>query len=120
MVTPVGIDNDKLQTWARSVLPQLNPPLRATLVAGGYSCLTYVVTDAVGSTVALLRPPVADLLASAHNVIREYRIIPALSNTTVSVARTLAACEDMKIIGAPFYVMDFVEGVVLYDAAAAF
>lgn len=119
MDTPVGIDRVGLARWMRMALPQCEEPVQITLVAGGHSCLTYLLTDAAGVTVVLRRPPVGALLASAHDVLREHRIISALAPTPVPVAPTPAFCEDPEVIGAPFYLMDFVEGVILHDQAAA-
>jgi aminoglycoside phosphotransferase (APT) family kinase protein len=65
------------------------------------------------------RPPLHSVLATAHDVGREHRIIDALASTPVPVPAALAMCTDVDVIGAPFYVMEFVDGVVLNDAATA-
>ncbi|MDZ7827149.1 MAG: phosphotransferase family protein [Gammaproteobacteria bacterium] len=90
-----------------------------SLIAGGHSNLTYAVEDASGARWVLRRPPLGHVLESAHDVAREHRIISALADTDVPVPRTVGVCEDPEINDAPFYVMEFVDGEVLHDSAAA-
>ncbi|MGC9963509.1 MAG: phosphotransferase, partial [Acidimicrobiales bacterium] len=97
----------------------LVPPLGFDLVAGGRSNLTFKVTDAAGTSVVLRRPPTSHVLPTAHDMAREHRIITALHPTPVPVARTLGLCLDADVNGAPFYVMEYVRGHVLRDAAIA-
>uniref|UniRef100_UPI00129385D8 phosphotransferase n=1 Tax=Prescottella subtropica TaxID=2545757 RepID=UPI00129385D8 len=75
--------------------------LRASLISGGKSNLTFEVSDGVSRWV-LRRPPTAGLTPSAHDVAREYRVCAALQDTAVPVAPTVALCEDTAILGAPF------------------
>jgi aminoglycoside phosphotransferase (APT) family kinase protein len=82
---------------------------------GGQSNPTYRVSAADGRRFVLRRKPPGKLLPSAHAVEREYRVIQALHPTGFPVARPHALCEDESVIGTPFYVMDFVEGRVLWD-----
>jgi aminoglycoside phosphotransferase (APT) family kinase protein len=93
-------------------------PLRFTLIAGGHSNLTYRVDDAAGRSFALRRPPLGHVLATAHDVVREHRIVQALAATSVPVARPVGVCRDEAVNGAPFFVMDFVDGTVARDVAA--
>jgi aminoglycoside phosphotransferase (APT) family kinase protein len=86
--------------------------LRAELIAGGKSNLTYRVTDDVHDWV-VRRPPLGHVLATAHDMAREYRVMSALAATTVPVPAMVALCEDPAVMGAPFYVMQYVEGSVL-------
>ena len=65
----------------------------------------------------LRRPPLGEILASAHDMAREHRILTALGSTPVPVPRTLALCEDVDVTGAPFYVMEHVDGLVLTRVA---
>ena len=67
----------------------------------------------------LRRPPLGQVLATAHDMGREHTIISALGPTDVPVAPALGLCTDEAVNGAPFYVMDFVDGLVVRDAAAA-
>ncbi|MGW1975165.1 phosphotransferase family protein [Streptomyces sp. NPDC001889] len=84
-------------------------PLRARLVQGGRSNLTYSVTDGTTRWV-VRRPPLGHVLATAHDMKREHRVISALRATPVPVPGTVLLCEDASVLGAPFYVMEYVEG----------
>ncbi|MDP9092049.1 MAG: phosphotransferase family protein [Actinomycetota bacterium] len=85
--------------------------LRAAVIAGGKSNLTYRVQDDQ-SIWALRRPPLAHVLPTAHDMGREFRVIAALSATAVPVAEAIALCSDVEVLGAPFYLMGYVEGIV--------
>ncbi|MFB4311437.1 phosphotransferase family protein [Actinomadura sp. GTD37] len=91
-------------------------PLRARIVDGGRSNLTYEVTDGRASWI-VRRPPLGHVLATAHDMAREYRVMTALAGTPVPVPETYALCEDPDVIGAPFYVMEMVEGTPYRSAA---
>lgn len=112
-----GIDAERVSPWLESVAG-LRGPFRFDLVAGGRSNLTYAVTDADGRRVVLRRPPTGLVLESAHDVAREHRIISALGPTAVPVPPVLGLCTDLAVTGAPFYVMEFVDGVILRDERA--
>jgi aminoglycoside phosphotransferase (APT) family kinase protein len=86
-------------------------PLEASLVAGGRSNLTYALTDGRTRWV-LRRPPLGHVLATAHDMTREYRVMRALAPTPVPVPRMVVEHPDPDVLGAPFYVMERVEGVV--------
>ena len=94
------------------------PPLRFELITGGHSNLTFRVTDAEGRRWVLRRPPLRQVLATAHDMAREHRIIAALADTSVPVPPLVGLCEDTAVNGAPFFVMDFVDGLVLRDVPA--
>ena len=87
-------------------------PLRAELLKGGKSNVTYRITDESHDWV-LRRPPLGHVLATAHDMAREYRVMSALEPTAVPVPTMVTLCEDASVIGAPFYVMEYVEGSVL-------
>ncbi len=92
------------------------------LVAAGMSNLTYVVTPAGGTAddaVILRRPPTGAVLATAHDMAREHRVISALGPTAVPVPRTLHLCTDTAVLGAPFYVMERVVGLHVVDRIPA-
>src|SRR5450755_3532800 len=91
-------------------------PLRASVLAGGKSNITYEVTDGASRWV-VRRPPLGHVLATAHDMGREYRVISALSVTNVPVPETRLLCEDPAVIGAPFYVMTKVAGTAYRTAA---
>jgi aminoglycoside phosphotransferase (APT) family kinase protein len=114
---PAGIDPVPVERWYRDHVPGVRPPLRYERVAGGHSCLTYVVTDAAGRRSVLRRPPLGSVLATAHDVGREHRVMSALQDTAVPVPRMLGLCRDEQVNGAPFYVMSHVDGVVPHTAA---
>ncbi len=114
-----GIDSDRVTAWFHSNVAEARGPLAFDLIAGGHSNLTYRVTDAEEHHFVLRRPPLGQVLATAHDMGREHKIISALGPTDVPVAPALGLCLDDDVNGAPFYVMDFVDGRVLRDAAAA-
>ncbi len=114
-----GIDVEAVTAWYVEHVPGTQPPLAFDLIAGGHSNLTYTVTDAAGRRSVLRRPPLGQVLASAHDMGREHRIIAALADTDIPVAPALGYVPDDSVNGAPFYVMDFVDGHVLRDRAAA-
>nr|WP_255426572.1 phosphotransferase family protein [Pseudonocardia sp. C8] len=90
------------------------------MIAGGRSNLTYRITDATGRAVALRRPPGAVGVRGAHDVGREYRVQAALRDgSAVRVPPVLAHADEDGPLGVPFYLMEFVDGVVVRDAAAA-
>lgn len=90
--------------------------LRASLLSGGRSNLTYVLRDDTRRWV-LRRPPLGHVLATAHDMGREYRVMRALAPTPVPVPRMLLQHPEPDVLGAPFYVMELVEGRVFRDAA---
>jgi aminoglycoside phosphotransferase (APT) family kinase protein len=83
------------------------------LIAGGRSNLTYQVTLETGTELVLRRPPLGHVLPTAHDMSREFRVISALADTDVPVAGAVAYCPDADVIGAPFYLMEYVPGQVL-------
>ncbi len=111
---PPGIDLDRLLPFFAEHVPgaSLERPLRATMLTGGSSNLTYVVTDGVEEWV-LRRQPLGHVLPTAHDMIREHRVQAALASTNVPVARMFAVCDDPAVNGGPFYVMERMHGVVL-------
>jgi len=112
---PAGIDAAGVTAWFERHAEGVRPPLEFELIAGGRSNLTYGVTDAAGGHWALRRPPLHSVLASAHDVGREHRCMAALAPTDVPVPPVVGLCEDAEVTGAPFFVMDFVDGLVLRD-----
>ena len=110
---PKGIDEEKVTPWLLEHVGGLSDPLTYELIAGGRSNLTFRITDANGRKVVLRRPPLGHVLATAHDVLREHRILSGLQGTGVPVPPVLAACDDESVNGAAFYVMDLVEGIVI-------
>jgi aminoglycoside phosphotransferase (APT) family kinase protein len=111
-----GIDAASVTRWMAAHVPDLAAPLAFDLIAGGRSNLTYRLTDARGAQWVLRRPPLGHVLATAHDMVREHRIIAALAPTDVPVPPLVGLCTDDEVNGAPFYVMHHVDGVVARDA----
>ncbi|MEU6394285.1 phosphotransferase family protein [Streptomyces sp. NPDC046939] len=110
MSHPPGLDLDQLRGHLDRERPGLvGGPLSGRLIEGGRSNLTYEVTDGAAKWV-VRRPPLGHVLATAHDMKREHRVIAGLHPTAVPVPEPLLLCEDTEVIGAPFYVMEFVEG----------
>ncbi len=113
--SPDGIKVEPVTDWlVRRV--EVTPPLKFEVIAGGRSNLTFTVIDAQGRRWVLRRPPLHSLLASAHDVAREHRIMAALQDTAVPVPPLVGVEPSGEVLGAPFYVMEFVDGLVPRDA----
>ncbi|WP_250492521.1 phosphotransferase [Caballeronia sp. GAWG1-1] len=109
-------DSDALAAWLAAHVEGFSGPLKLEQFAGGQSNPTFKLVTPTRAYVMRSKPgPAAKLLPSAHAIEREYRVMHALAATDVPVARMLALCEDESVIGRAFYVMDFVEGRVLWD-----
>ncbi len=119
MSAPEGIDEAEVTAWFAEHAPEAQAPLAFDLIAGGRSNLTYSVTDAVDGRWVLRRPPMGHVLATAHDMGREHRIISALAPTPVPVAPTIGLSPDDSVNGAPFYVMAYVDGPILRNAEDA-
>ncbi|ROS78427.1 phosphotransferase family protein [Cellulomonas sp. PhB143] len=110
-----GLDETALAAWLAGACPELaDGPLTARLLAGGRSNLTYRV-DGGRVPLVLRRPPLGHVLATAHDMGREHRVLSALAGTAVPVPPVLDLVDDTggTITGTPFYVMHLVEGRVL-------
>ncbi len=116
---PEGIDAPRVEAWFAESIPGAEPPLTYERISGGRSNLTYEVKDSGGGAWALRRPPLGKRLGSAHDMGREHRVIAALAETDVPVPPVAGFCGDDEVNGAPFYVMDFVEGPILRSKAEA-
>jgi aminoglycoside phosphotransferase (APT) family kinase protein len=114
-----GINNEQVTAWLAARVPALRPPVSYELIAGGHSNLTYSARDAAGRSYVIRRPPLGHVLESAHDMGREHRIVHALRDSGVPVARTHGLCTDTTVNGAPFFVMDFVAGGVPHDDVVA-
>ena len=112
----LAIDTDRLADWMRRHVPGFRGPLVATKFKGGQSNPTYRL-DAPSGPLVLRRKPPGQLLASAHAVDREFRVLQALHGRGVPVAEPVALCGDDAVIGSMFYLMAFVEGRVFWDPA---
>ena len=107
-----------LSAWLDANLDGFQGPLAVELFKGGQSNPTYKLLTPMRSYVMRAKPgPVAKLLPSAHAVEREFAVMRALEGTDVPVARMYCLCEDESVIGRAFYIMEFVQGRVLWDPA---
>ncbi|HEY6801008.1 MAG TPA: phosphotransferase family protein [Agromyces sp.] len=111
--TIAGLDEEKVTRWLTENIDGARAPFTFDLIAGGRSNLTFRVTGADGTQYVLRRPPLGHVLATAHDMAREHRVIAAVGQTGVPVPPALGLCTDEAVNGAPFYVMGFVGGVVL-------
>lgn len=107
-----GIRHDAVSRFFAARVPGGDVPLAFSLISGGRSNLTYLV-EGGGRSWVLRRPPLGHVLPTAHDMAREYRVLAALADTDVPVARPIALCEDVAVNDAPFYVMEYRPGIVL-------
>ena len=114
-----GVDVTRVTGWFEEHVSSVKPPLAFDLIAGGHSNLTFGVRDEANGHWVLRRPPLGQVLATAHDMSREHTIISALGPTDVPVPPTVGLCTDESVNSAPFYVMEFVDGLVVRDAKAA-
>ena len=114
-----GIHHDQVSRWLNEHIDGAEGPFRFQLLAGGHSNLTYLVTPHTGPALVLRRPPLGHVLATAHDMEREHRILSGVAQTTVPAPEPLGLCEDIEVNGAPFYVMRHVEGLVMHTDEAA-
>jgi aminoglycoside phosphotransferase (APT) family kinase protein len=118
-VTTPGIDLAGLTRWLTAEFPSApahdGTAPEVTLISGGRSNLTYHIVHN-GRSMVLRRPPLGHVLATAHDMRREYTVISALSPTPVPVPEPLGFCADESVIGAPFYLMAEVDGAIYRTA----
>jgi len=112
---PPGLDLEALARYLEPIVGAFAGPLRGEVIAGGRSNLTYIVDDGQRRLV-VRRPPLAHVLPTAHDMRREYTIMAALQNQDMPVPRLVTFCGDDTVIGAPFYVMDYLDGHVVRGA----
>src|SRR5437773_1340636 len=111
-----SFDSDALGTWLERNIEGYAGPLRVEMFKGGQSNPTYLITTPSRKYVMRAKPgPVAKLLPSAHAVEREFAVMAGLAGTDVPVPRMYCLCEDESVIGRAFYVMEFMQGRVLWD-----
>ncbi|WP_072807042.1 phosphotransferase family protein [Rhodococcoides yunnanense] len=118
-MSAAGLDEYSVSEWIASLGIGAVSPFTFQRIGNGQSNLTFAVGDAGGSKWVLRRPPLGTLLASAHDVVREYRILSALQNTSVPVPKMLAVTEDPAVSDAPLVLMSHVDGVVIDSVATA-
>ena len=113
MVEVAGIDTLPVSDWLQRNIAGAEGPFSFERIAGGHSNLTFRVEGSTGSVMVLRRPPLGHVLTSAHDMGREFRIISGLGDSAVPVPPALGFCDDPAVNGAPFYVMQFVDGYVV-------
>jgi aminoglycoside phosphotransferase (APT) family kinase protein len=111
-----AFDTARLAAWMQANVAGFKGSIEVRQFAGGQSNPTYLVQSATHRYV-LRRKPTGKLLPSAHAVDREFRVIAALQDSEVPVPKAYALCKDPAVIGTEFYVMDYVEGRLFWDAA---
>ncbi|MDQ2636496.1 MAG: phosphotransferase family protein [Actinomycetota bacterium] len=114
--SPEGLDLEALDRHLRSVGIARAGELRAELIAGGRSNLTFLVRDDASKWV-LRRPPLHGLTPSAHDMVREYRVVAALADTPVPVAPAVTVSDDDAVLGAPFQMVEYMSGRVVRYAS---
>jgi aminoglycoside phosphotransferase (APT) family kinase protein len=115
-VKEASLDLDRLTRWYTAQgLADSDARLQVELLAGGRSNLTFAVHDGQAARI-LRRPPLGHLQATAHDMHREYTVMAALARTGVPVPGVIAYCDDPEVIGAPFYLMERVDGTPYRDA----
>jgi aminoglycoside phosphotransferase (APT) family kinase protein len=97
-----GLDHDRVSAWLADNIEGAIAPFEFSLIAGGRSNLTFTFTGADGRRFVLRRPPTGAVLATAHDMAREYRIIAAVGTTGVPVPPALGLCVDDSVNGSPF------------------
>ena len=108
-----GIDHASVSRWLSPLIGGIAGTLTFSKITGGHSNLTYSVSDASDRRWVLRRPPLGHVLATAHDMAREHRVISALAGSGVPVPDVIGMCADVEVNDAPFYVMEFVDGAVI-------
>lgn len=111
-----GIDAPGVSAWLKERVPACEGEVSYSLITGGHSNLTFKCEDEAGNAYVLRRPPLGHVLESAHDMSREYKIIHALRDSSVPVPTTYGLCQDKDVNGADFYLMEYVDGLVLNDS----
>ena len=109
-------DTALLASYLEQQVEGFKGPLTATKFAGGQSNPTFLIEAASGKYVLRCKPP-GELLKSAHAVDREFKVMSALGDTEVPVAKAYHLCEDNSVIGSMFYLMEYIDGRVIWDPA---
>src|SRR5882762_1731674 len=117
MPETLPLDVERLAAYLVESAPELgNEPLTASLIVGGKSNLTFRISRN-GVSWVLRRPPLGHVLATAHDVHREFRVLSALAPTGFPVPSPILFCADETVLGAPFYLMEDVAGTIFRTAA---
>jgi aminoglycoside phosphotransferase (APT) family kinase protein len=109
----------RLTAWLAGHVPGALAPFTSVVLAGGNSNITVLLEDAGGQRTVLRRPPAGTVLDTAHDVLREARILRALGQAGMPVPRVIATCEDRAVLDAPFMVMEYIDGIHCHGAEEA-
>tara|TARA_B100001142_G_scaffold53804_1_gene52034 strand:+ start:560 stop:1597 length:1038 start_codon:yes stop_codon:yes gene_type:complete len=115
---PPAIAVNKVSSWIGNNA-EVDGALTYSLIAGGRSNMTFTVSDNSGVRFVLRRPPTGKLLPSAHDMEREYRLMHSLRSSEVPVPKMVGLCQDESVNGRDFYVMNYVDGIVVRDVEIA-
>jgi aminoglycoside phosphotransferase (APT) family kinase protein len=115
---PPLVIRENLERYLAERLPTAVREIELERIGEGHSNITFLVRRGE-DTCVLRRPPRPPLPPSAHDVLREWRLLDAVKDVRVRTPRTLLACDDESVIGSPFYVMEYVEGTVITDEIPA-
>ena len=115
---PPGLRLEPVRAWLdrAGIGLDCTTPLSATLFPSGRSNVTYLITDAHGGAVVLRRPPLGNVMPTAHDMAREHRVLTGLARANFPAPAALALCEDPDVTGAPFLVMAYVPGRIVATA----
>jgi len=116
---PPGLQRDAVIDWLAAAGVDLVGPVEASLFPGGRSNVTYRLVDSTGASVVLRRPPLGNVLPTAHDMAREHRVLTGLNRVGFPAPRALALCDDETVTGAPFLVMEYVDGRIVATSAEA-
>jgi aminoglycoside phosphotransferase (APT) family kinase protein len=119
MIDVPGIRVAPVTEWLVGNVDGARAPFTFDAIAGGHSNMTFKVTGADDRRFVLRRPPLGHVLASAHDMGREHRVLSGLQGSAVPVPTVEGFCDDISVNDAPFYVMGFVDGHVLRDREAS-
>lgn len=108
-----GINHARVSRWLSPLVGGIDGTLTFSKIAGGHSNLTFAVSDESARRWVLRRPPLGNVLATAHDMAREHKVISALADSDVPVPGIIGMCTDTDVNDAPFYVMEFVDGSVI-------
>ncbi len=108
-------DPARLEAWLTGRLESFTPPLRVRQFEGGHSNPTFLLEDAGERRWVMRKKPPGVLLPSAHQVGREFTVLKALRDTDVPVPTVRLHCEDVEVVGAEFFIMDWVKGRIFLD-----
>ena len=118
-----AIREKQVSLWLETKLKEnscdYDPPFNFELVPAGQSNLTFIVSDSGQNKWVLRRPPLSQVLSTAHDMTREFKIISALHPAGFPVPKPIALCEDESINDRPFYVMDFADGLIIRNQEIA-